>query len=131
MFRIAQISLIVLLATIAAVGPAGPTVHKMACFDSGQVSYSMDLDLCCLGDANAEVGHSVLAVCCNFDQLSLSVSDFDFQRIDFPVFAIFPAPPSVFNFRLVDAEFISPMAQLRAPPLPTIQRLALLAVFNI
>lgn len=120
-----------MLAAIAAVGPVAPSVHKMACFDSGRVSYSLDLDFCCLEDANAEQGHSVLAVCCDFDQLSFFISDFDFQRVTFPVFTLFSTPPAVVNFGLVETGFILPMAQLRAPPLPTLQRLAMLAVFII
>lgn len=130
MNKLVQISLVVLLAVAAVAGPVAPTIHKMACFDSGAVSYSLALDSCCIDESEEPQGHTLIALCCDFDELNFSLSDFDFQRASFTSFIPIIAPTSsVVHFEPIQANFISSVAMFRAPPLPTIQRLALLAVF--
>jgi len=125
-----QIITAVLLSLATLFGSAGLSLHKMACLDSGKVAFSLEKDFCCVGDKEPSELPVYKAVCCDFDQLDFTVSDFDFKKSTSQTAAIIPSVETtyipVFSFYTKE-----PLYEKLIPPLDTAQRLSLLCSFII
>lgn len=129
MLKIFQISLSVFLALATTLGSSGLMLHKMACFQSGNVVLSVEGDFECAPDENGS-DSSFSAVCCDFDQLEFTVSSFDHQKIDFQ-FLIPDVPQLVSKLTEFATAYQPILYEKLIPPLPQHQRLAKLCTYII
>lgn len=129
MLKILQIALSIFLALATTLGSGGLMLHKMACFQSGKVVFSVEGNFECAPDEN-DLGQSFSAVCCDFDQLEFTVSSFDHQKIDFQ-FLIPDVPQLVFKLAEFATAYQPVLYEKLIPPLPQHQRLARLCSYII
>lgn len=81
MKRLLHIATALFLALATLVGSTGLSLHKMACLDSGRISFSLEQDFCCASENTHTDSQAIVPICCAFDQLAFGVSDFDFQKL--------------------------------------------------
>lgn len=120
----------VLLSLATFFGSAGLSLHKMACLDSGKVAFSLEKDFCCAGDEDPSELPVFEAVCCEFDQLDFTVSDFDFNKSTSQAAAIIPSVEMTY-IPVFSVCTKAPLYEELIPPLPHSERLTLLCRFII
>lgn len=125
-----QIITAVMLSLATLLGSAGISLHKMACLDSGKVSFSLEKDLCCAGDKIPSDHPVYEAVCCAFDQVEFAVSHFDLKKTEVQI-ADFPLPVRTIHLPAFALQQQEQIYENLIPPLENAERLPLLCCFII
>lgn len=128
MTRTLHIVISCFLAIATLVGSSGFSLHKMACLESGKVSLSVHSDFCCATDELPL--NSINAVCCNFDHVDFSVSSFDVNPNNTPLFVL-PPVEVITTWIYVPVELESILYEKLIPPLPVGEMLSLICVYII
>lgn len=130
MSRLTQISIAIFFVLTTLMGSVGLSLHKMACYQSGKITLTLDQFFCCAADSQELPANTVAAVCCDFDVLEFKVSAFEHFEYE-PIFAADIPESPIFTFALSGAQSAPLLYEKFIPPLPQNQRLALFGAYLI
>lgn len=130
MKKATQLSIAIFFVLTTLMGSVGLSLHKMACYQSGKITLTLDQFFCCAADGEELPSNAIAAQCCGFDVLEFKVSAF--EHFEQQPIVVADLPQTVlFAFAEIDAQSTPLLYEKFIPPLPQNQRLALFGAFLI